>query len=49
MAGKGHILIRVLKDNGEGRGQFGLTRRLEKKARTEMQVGKVPEIEIGKL
>lgn len=42
-------MIRALKDNGEGRGQFGLTRSLEKKARTEKQVGQVPEIEIGKL
>lgn len=47
LAGNGHIMIRALKDDREGRGQFGLTRSLEKKPRTGMQLGQGPEVEMG--
>lgn len=43
-----HIMIRAPEEDGEGTGQFGLTRSLEKKARTGVQLGQVPEVEMGR-
>lgn len=43
-----HIMIRAPEEVGEGRGHFGLTRSLEKKARTGMHLGQVPEVAMGR-